>query len=276
MEETPYVVPITGSLQIQVYSDLHLDSSSTIPLITPTAPYLFLAGDISQINHSSFGDFLEYCNNNWQRVLYVLGNHEFWDLNSDIQSIANNVRKYVNDNNLDNIEVLFNNIASLTDDIYVFGSTFCTAPTEVGTIADFSNIRFVGESGVPQLLSLGAMQYLSNRDYKAIKYFLQRRDGLKDKKVIIMTHFPPCTTGVSSPIYDNESAAVKSYYAHPDGTLATFTGLDNVICWIGGHTHYSYDFVEPQTGVRLISNQMGYTTESNTGYNESGLFTVGW
>lgn len=54
-------------ISIQIYSDLHLELTKSIPKITPKSPYLFLAGDITRFSHPSFGEFLTYCNDNWEK-----------------------------------------------------------------------------------------------------------------------------------------------------------------------------------------------------------------
>jgi hypothetical protein len=60
----------TKKLLIQIYSDLHLELTKSIPKIEPRCPYLFLAGDISRFSHPSFKEFLTYCNENWEKTEY--------------------------------------------------------------------------------------------------------------------------------------------------------------------------------------------------------------
>ena len=87
-----------------------------------------------------------------------------------------------------------------------------------------------------------------------------------------MTHFPPHRDGTSNPKYLVQKSEINSYFAWPNGTLENFK-LDNVLTWISGHTHWSYDFIE--NGVRLISNQIGYKSElGDTGVNEDGVFEI--
>ena len=46
-------------LLIQVYSDLHIELMKNFPRLKPTAKYLFLVGDICQLNHPLFFKFFE-------------------------------------------------------------------------------------------------------------------------------------------------------------------------------------------------------------------------
>mgnify|MGYP000232547261 CR=1 FL=1 len=68
-----------------------------------------------------------------------------------------------------------------------------------------------------------------------------------------------------------QSEIMKTYFTHPDGSLEKLGKLSNISCWISGHTHYSYDLLSKE-GVRLISNQMGYTSEAMFSY----LLQLGW
>ena len=113
-------------ISIQIYSDLHLELTKSIPKIVPRSPYLFLAGDITSFNHSSFGEFLSYCNDNWEKTFYVFGNHDYWNTNSYIQKIQRQVKEYIQDRELTNVQILDNEFVSLNEEIIIFGSTFWT------------------------------------------------------------------------------------------------------------------------------------------------------
>lgn len=68
--------------RIQYVSDLHLEmyEKPTIfsDLVTPNARYLALAGNIGQTTSPVFRTFLSYVSDNWERVFYVSGNHEYY------------------------------------------------------------------------------------------------------------------------------------------------------------------------------------------------------
>jgi predicted MPP superfamily phosphohydrolase len=64
-------------MKIQIHSDLHLEFGS-IPKIKRVAPILILAGDILTKNTSGIDVWWEYVSGNWEIVIYVLGNHEFY------------------------------------------------------------------------------------------------------------------------------------------------------------------------------------------------------
>ena len=68
--------------KVQYASDLHLDHlASNIEfnsIVTPAAPILILAGDIASAWTSIYGKFLRWCSVNWQHVILIAGNHEYF------------------------------------------------------------------------------------------------------------------------------------------------------------------------------------------------------
>jgi predicted phosphohydrolase len=261
-----------------------LELTKSIPKITPRAPYLFLAGDISRFSHPSFKEFLEYCNQNWEKTFYVFGNHDYWNKNSYIQEIKRQTTEFLEVNKLTNINILDNNFVSLNEDIIVLGSTFWTQSpfiTEYEArmyINDYNMIRIKRDimDMRPYDLSPRDVNQMNFEDTTTIYNILNENKLTKDKKVIVMTHFPPQQKNTSHSKYNLQGKMMKNYFSHPDDTLQEFQNTSNILCWISGHTHYSYDFISPE-GVRLISNQMGYIKESmsgESGFKEDGLFEI--
>jgi predicted phosphohydrolase len=273
----------TRKLLFQVYSDLHLELTKTIPKIKPLAPYLFLAGDITKVSHPSFNEFFEYCNNNWLKTFYVMGNHDYWNPNSSMQKIKQNILGILIEKQLTNIVLLDNDKYSLNDDIDIVGSTFWTHSPFVSEyearmfINDYNMIRVLKEGiSRPFELTPKDVNKLSSYDSLYLSTYLNQPDKNKDKKCIVMTHFPPQKSGTSHPKFENENRAIKNYFTHPNCVLNKFGDLSNILCWISGHTHYSYDLVSEE-GLRLISNQMGYVSEilkNETNFKEDGLFEI--
>lgn len=76
----------SSSPAFQILSDLHLEagqqySSFKIP---PSAPFLILAGDIGRlIDYDAYAAFLAKQTAQFERVFWVLGNHEFYGLSED-------------------------------------------------------------------------------------------------------------------------------------------------------------------------------------------------
>lgn len=64
-------------MAIQIASDLHLEMGNRVELI-PRAPYLALLGDIGDPSTAVYEEFLVAQADRFQKVLVVLGNHEYY------------------------------------------------------------------------------------------------------------------------------------------------------------------------------------------------------
>ena len=109
------------------------------------------------------------------------------------------------------------------------------------------------------------MNNLAEEDFKSISNHLNSTT----KKLIILTHFPPTQTGTINPVY--KTTDLKNYFAW--NNILEILNLKNVILWISGHTHWSYNF--KSNGIQLLSNQVGYASEQNkTGLFQDGFFKI--
>ena len=69
-------------ITIQVYSDIHLDlikrhAQLQINLV-PLSKYLFLAGNICNLNHEMFFKFFDFCTTRWEKIFFTPGNQDFY------------------------------------------------------------------------------------------------------------------------------------------------------------------------------------------------------
>jgi hypothetical protein len=77
-----------GNLHFQIVSDIHLETPKARPTyqsfsITSRAPNLVLLGDIGEVRHDGFFEFLDIQLQQFERVFFVLGNHEPYGLSRD-------------------------------------------------------------------------------------------------------------------------------------------------------------------------------------------------
>lgn len=78
--------PTTQTMKIFVLSDVHLEHKTTIDVESmPKADVLVLAGDIGYLNHVSTTTFLKQVSAKYPHVLFVPGNHEYWNEMNDEQ-----------------------------------------------------------------------------------------------------------------------------------------------------------------------------------------------
>jgi hypothetical protein len=265
----------TRKIAIQVFSDIHIELWNKIPLIPVKAKYLFLAGDICNITHPLFYPFLDYCSKNWTKTFYVPGNHEYYIKKKNYNELLFEY-KYKIGERYKNVHCLDNNYVSLDEEnINIYGTTFWTQPSFASTyeakmyVNDYNWISYF-KQGRDQVFNfdINYVKQLSDESFTSLQEYLAETD----KKTVIMTHFPPHRSKTSAPRHLAHKRPSDSYFAWPDDTLLHFN-LNNVITWISGHTHWSYDFT--QCGIRLIGNQLGYKSEAgHTGVNEDGVFEI--
>lgn len=257
-------------LSIQIYSDFHIELLQQLPQIIPTAKYLFLVGNICQLNHPLFFKFFDYCAKLWDKIFYIPGNHEFYCGKKNYNTINfEYILKFKE--RYKNIFYLNNNSVSLNDEIDIYGCVFWTIyPNETYTyLNDYREIKQfsdITKNNIP--IDYAFMKKLSDESLKGISFYLDK----SIKKTIIMTHFPPIQKGTSNPLlYNTQSQDIKDYFAW--NNILTDLNLTNVPLWISGHTHWSYDIMYDNT--RLISNQLGYKSEFGcTNIVQDGLFEI--
>lgn len=264
----------TKKIVIQIFSDMHIELWNKLPEIQVRSKYLILAGDIGQLNHPLFYPFLDYCSSRWEKTFYIPGNHEYYSLKKNMNELEFEY-KYRIGERYKNIFYLNNSVAELDEDINIYGSTFWTIPPFKSGyeaqmyVNDYNYIKYFKQN-IGYVVDLD-MDYVREMAYESFKLL---QDYLTDenKKTIIVTHFPPVKTGTSDPKYLSEGRIINSYFSWPDNTLQRLN-LNNIIAWVSGHTHWSYDL--QQNGIRLISNQLGYKSEvGKTGLNEDGLYEI--
>jgi predicted phosphohydrolase len=260
-----------SKIQIQVYSDLHIEFLKQIPEIQPMAKYLFLVGDICQLNHPLFFKFFDYCALRWEKIFYTPGNHEFYSGKKNYKQLNFEYELKFKER-YKNIFYLNNNSVSVNDEIDVYGSVFWT--DSYSGLNDYINIKQFSEitnQNIP--INYNFIKNLSYEDLKSITNYLNKTI----KKTIVMTHFPPLQEGTINPAYNNQTHDLKNYFAW--NNILKDLNLNNSPLWLSGHTHRSYDIMynkhDNLNNTRLISNQLGYKQEIGfTNILQDGLFEI--
>jgi predicted phosphohydrolase len=251
-------------MQVQIYSDIHLEYYSKIPLIEPKSKILILAGDIGYLDSDIYNEFMNYVSKNWNYVFIVLGNHEYYHDTKTFTEINKQARQYFSK---------FNNIVLLDRDIYLLEDILiigCTLWSNIDErvkdyINDFNYIKMLDEKNNFVKLSIQEYQNLhqKNKDF-LLSSFLDNY-----KKVIIITHYPLTQENTSHPKYNKDPKWIKNYFSNQ----IDLNNNDKEIICISGHTHYSFDFVK--NNIRYISNQFGYKNEiKNSKLKIDGVFEL--
>jgi predicted phosphohydrolase len=209
---------------------------------------LILAGDLTRVfsGTSLFVDSLKEICSKFNKVIFVPGNHEYYCIRGkeSMESILLFIRSLTN--SIKNLIVLDNESYTIGDTI-IFGSTFWSYTS---TDAWHKIPIYVGNKGSERLITNHEYNELHFRSLLALEKTIKCAEE-QNKKMVVVTHYPPTIKGTVDPKYHDNSTR-SMYYSHSDHILE-----NNVIMrWIYGHTDYNGRY-EKREGVykKLMTNQ---------------------
>lgn len=244
--------------KFQLLSDIHLEMTRSYPKPQVLAPNLILAGDIGKLESNIWRQFINFCSANWEKVFYVFGNHEFYHSNKTLLQLKTEYAQYFNQ--FSNIHLLDNSSYSFDGlDIYGFvgwtKSPFATQRLAQESINDYNYIA--DDKG--NLITPKYVTRLAQDGIEKFKSWLGSRAN--STPILVITHFPPICENTSNPIYLAEPRIVNQYFSWENLIKSDAIVHNQIHTWISGHTHWSYDFINSETGIRYVSNQIGYRSE---------------
>jgi predicted MPP superfamily phosphohydrolase len=252
--------------RVRCVSDLHLEACEQgfgVPDLGE-GDILILGGDILCARHFKkdgplkkvYNDFLQKCVKNFDEVLYINGNHEFYGYNvkGTFDVLAEHLPK--------EIHYLENDYVKIKDWVFL-GATLWT---------DFRNENALEMMEAAQCMNdykvirIGSNYRKMNPDdtlgfHKKSKLFLQQKlEQFKNDKVWVLTHHSPSYQSIH-PKYRTERIN-GSYASNLDDFI-----LDNpqIKYFSHGHTHSSFDYFIGEC--RVICNPRGYYGHNNAGLN---------
>jgi len=194
---------------------------------------------------------MDYVNENWDIIVYVLGNHEFYSNSKSMPCLLELYETKIGEK-WPKINLLVNETMCIEWDNttwVVIGSTAWGSAdySLVLSINDFKKIKSYNDHEHLKPITVKEYQTLHNSD---MEYIMD--EIVQGFPTIIVTHFPLTREGTSDPIYGNQSDAMKRYYANE--LHDKLKGNPN-LTMVAGHTHYAYDFI--MDDVRYIGNYGG-------------------
>ena len=225
-------------------SDLHLDHAKlSYPIKNRGAKVLVLAGDIIvpikiRLHNEYFDFFKEMCDK-FEYVLYVPGNHEYYQANLNVvDTFLCRERKHLPDNlfHLQSEEITI-------EDITFAGATLWTdyfkqSPFSMNRARNFSDHLMINDFTPEQAVE----------EHESARYFFE-----KSKAQVFISHHAPSGGSVN-----------PKWAGHPDNG-SFYSSLDKLILekqpklWIHGHMHDSVDYMVGKT--RILCNPRGYPRE---------------
>lgn len=220
-------------MKIQIASDLHLDQMKNLgdykKIICPKSDVLVLAGDVCHIeNIHIFSTFFQYINDNFHYVIYVPGNHEFYNKKSlRISDMSETIQNFLS--NYKNI-IYLNNRSVLIEDILFSGSCLWCCPS----------------INPPPWFDINIDKDEINKMHKESIKYLNKVSSIKHNKHLIITHYPPIP--INNIKYSEKKDKYKEYYTNKNIWLEYSPKY-----WIFGHTHNN--FYQEINDTIYISNQ---------------------
>lgn len=246
------------ALRFQILSDLHLEVGQQYEAfnIPPKAPYLILAGDIGRlIDYKPLLAFLERQCQNFEKIFYVLGNHEIYGTSrSNGLSMVDDLQR---ESCLGKRLIILNRESYCFEDEagpVVLGCTLhsqITAETRAIVkmkIQDFSKIEdwTIDDHNAEHAKDVAWLQSKIHR----LRTDIQNRS----RPILVITHHAPSTQGTSIPTdAKNPWSAAFATDLLENPELHEFS---NVHTWVFGHTHHTMQ--AKIGGVNVVSNQRGY------------------
>ncbi|CAE7217524.1 hypothetical protein P3342_013183 [Pyrenophora teres f. teres] len=251
--------------QFQIVSDLHLETPLTIPQYASfrldiQANNLLLLGDIGLVADPRLFGFLRRIleQNRGCRIFYILGNHEPY--HTTYEQAHKLLRDFEQDAKEDfggRFKFLCRDRYNIDKNITILGCTLWSAirhdqVTEIAARStDLNNERGIRD------WTLDRHQEEHYRDLTWLNSQIATIEKEEPhRQVIIGTHHSPT---IDSRANDprHEGSSVSSNFV---------TDLSRERCWMSpvvklwafGHTHYSCDFQDEETGKLVVANQRGY------------------
>ena len=278
-------------MKIKLVSDLHLEFSDCLINNDEGADVLILGGDICiaqdlhdhpepantadqaaiangtglgrrQMTAQRFRDFFKRCSFQFPHVIYIMGNHEFYNgkFYAGIDYMREECAKYPN------VYMLEQDMKIIDDVVFVGGTLWTnmnkrdplTMHAIEGMMNDFRIIRNDARNYAP----MSALDVAIRHD-KTLAYIEHIVHEHRNKKCVVVGHHSPSFQSCH-PMYGNDTLMNGGY--HSD--LSEFI-MDHpqIKLWTHGHTHHPFDYVIGET--RIVCNPRGY---ENDGYSEQ----TGW
>jgi Icc-related predicted phosphoesterase len=213
----------------------------------------------------NFRDFLRHCSENWDLVVYVMGNHEHYHGRFDrtVEIMRRETSQYKNLHLLDKQSVTY-------DGVKFIGATLWTDLNRDCPITDSTLRSYMNDYKIIQILFNGTYRKLNPydtfREHRATLEYLDK-ESVNCEKVVVCTHHAPSMQSIS-PRFANQYYMNGGYCSALDEFM-----LDRpqIKLWTHGHVHSNHDYMVGET--RVVCNPRGYNDE-NPEFNSDTIFEV--
>jgi predicted MPP superfamily phosphohydrolase len=240
-------------MKIRVISDIHLENNKNLPPSIGNGDLIILAGNILIAKHLKLNNeykekylsFFNKCLNNYNNVLYVMGNYEHYGYHFEktLTTIKENIPETVRVIENDKVVIdnwvfigmtLWSNFNKNKNDMYCVE----TLSNDYELIRADSNYRKIKAIDIAKT-NEGSQKYLN----KQLKKF-------KKQNIFILTHHAPSIQSIPEK-YKNDLIC-SSYYTDVSKII---NRSPQIKYWVHGHVDCKNDYVI--NNCRVISNSFG-------------------
>ena len=276
-------------MKIKLVSDLHLEFSDINIQNDQDYDVLILGGDImiaqdlhdhiaadfnpysagafadlsrKQERVRRFRDFFKRCSFQFPHVIYIMGNHEFYNgkFYASIDHMRDECAKYPN-------VYMLEQDMKIIDDVVFVGGTLWTDmnrrdPLTMHAIKDMMNDFRIVRNDKREFAKMSPLDVAIRHD-RTLGYIKHILSENKDKKCVVVGHH--CPSKLSTHENYKDQYLMNGGYS---SDLSEFI-IDHpqIKLWTHGHTHHPFDYVIGET--RIVCNPRGYESD---GYSEDS----GW
>lgn len=235
-------------------TDLHLEWNTKLTNFSSVLPnkiadFVVLTGDIAVGTNAL--NFIKHLLKQGSIVIYVLGNHEFYNNNVDL--LIEEWRKISNE--IDNFYFLEGE-SVLIEDIEFFGSCLWTS---LGTRNKQENVDFFLKQRIKRSddffsIKNWSVDKMKNYHYDSILKLKNLISKSKSNNKVVLTHYLPSYQSIHPNFIHNEN---NCFWA---SELIDFIYNSDIDYWFHGHTHNSCDyFIDTLKGkCNVFCNPYGY------------------
>ncbi|KAF2490445.1 hypothetical protein BU16DRAFT_530931 [Lophium mytilinum] len=272
------------AIQLQVMSDLHLETPVTRPaysqfVITPQCPNLALLGDIGNVVDPRLLEFLRAQLQHFELVFFLLGNHEPYDSNYSItierlrkfEKEANQARQVPN-SACGRFVFLDQTRFDISGSVTILGCTFFS---QIADEQKDSITRFVSDFEKIEGWTVDQHNAAHEDDLAWLNAQVTAIEQDEPwRSIVVLTHHSPTLLPTAHDARHLEDGnEVRSAFVTDVSRERCWTSK-NVKVWAFGHTHFNCDFEDDRTGIRVVANQKGYSRTENVTFDVEKVIEI--
>lgn len=258
-------------MRINIASDIHLEFGPIEIKNTEGADALILSGDIcvaADLTHKDVNDkrsrvihdFFEMCCNEYDNVIYIVGNHEHY--NGDFQRTIPHLKMHLQ-SYLENLHILDKSVVTINDVTFIGGTLWTDMnkedPSTLYSMKGMMNDFIKVANG--EIDNRGKPYKVINRltpddvvvDHKEmLEYIRTVVKGKYDQKFVVVGHHAPSKLS-TKPKYQDDYIMNGAYSSDLSEFILDYPQIK---MWTHGHTHDNFDYLVGST--RVVCNPRGY------------------